>query len=209
MLVEITERVMAHCDTKDVLIVSGVGCNERLQEMMRIMCSERGGRLFAIDDRYCIDNDGAMIAHTGLLAYCNGLTTPLEESTFTQRFRTDEVHAIWREKDMLNANGVDRDVVQTLLATSATERCYHLISLIPACKYNPQPFVYTPQVKQACHTKAEYEEGDVLLFEKIFHQGKSWMMQLLAIAYLSLAQLEGFNSLDSGLLRLLLQWPYL
>ena len=39
-------------------------------------------------------------------------------------------------------------VVQTLLATSATERCYHLISLIPACKYNPQPFVYTPQVKQ-------------------------------------------------------------
>lgn len=106
MLVEITERAMAHCDTKDVLIVGGVGCNERLQEMMRIMCSERGGRLFATDDRYCIDN-GAMIAYTGLLAYANGLTTPLEESTFTQRFRTDEVHAIWREKDMLNANGVD------------------------------------------------------------------------------------------------------
>ncbi|XXG65841.1 hypothetical protein AAC387_Pa05g3447 [Persea americana] len=83
MLVEITERAMAHCDTKDVLIVSGVGCNERLQEMMRIMCSERGGRLFATDDRYCIDN-GAMIAHTGLLAYCNGLTTPLEGSTFNR-----------------------------------------------------------------------------------------------------------------------------
>jgi len=83
MLVEITERAMAHCDTKDALIVSGVGCNERLQEMMRIMCSERGGRLFATDDRYCIDN-GAMIAHTGLLAYCNGLTTPLEGSTFNR-----------------------------------------------------------------------------------------------------------------------------
>ncbi|KAK8978588.1 hypothetical protein V6N11_055575 [Hibiscus sabdariffa] len=50
MLVEITERAMAHCDSKDVLIVGGVGCNERLQEMMRIMCSERGGRLFATDD---------------------------------------------------------------------------------------------------------------------------------------------------------------
>ncbi|KAK2457441.1 putative tRNA N6-adenosine threonylcarbamoyltransferase [Trifolium repens] len=50
MLVEITERAMAHCDTKDVLIVGGVGCNERLQEMMRTMCSERGGRLFATDD---------------------------------------------------------------------------------------------------------------------------------------------------------------
>ncbi|CAL5416940.1 unnamed protein product [Camellia sinensis] len=97
MLVEITERAMAHCDKKDVLIVGGVGCNERLQEMMRIMCSERGGRLFATDDRYCIDN-GAMIAYTGLLVYANGMSTPLEESTFTQRFRTDEVLAIWREK---------------------------------------------------------------------------------------------------------------
>ena len=97
MLVEITERAMAHCDSKDVLIVGGVGCNERLQEMMRIMCSERGGRLFATDDRYCIDN-GAMIAYTGLLAYAHGVTTPLEESTFTQRFRTDEVQAIGREE---------------------------------------------------------------------------------------------------------------
>ena len=99
MLVEITERAMAHCDKKDVLIVGGVGCNERLQEMMRIMCSERGGRLFATDDRYCIDN-GAMIAYTGLLAFAHGMTTPLEESTFTQRFRTDEVQAIWREKSL-------------------------------------------------------------------------------------------------------------
>ncbi|KAJ6842596.1 putative tRNA N6-adenosine threonylcarbamoyltransferase [Iris pallida] len=99
MLVEITERAMAHCDKKDVLIVGGVGCNERLQEMMRIMCTERGGRLFATDDRYCIDN-GAMIAYTGLLAFAHGVTTPLEESTFTQRFRTDEVQAIWREKSL-------------------------------------------------------------------------------------------------------------
>jgi N6-L-threonylcarbamoyladenine synthase len=97
MLVEITERAMAHCDIKDVLIVGGVGCNERLQEMMRTMCSERGGRLFATDDRYCIDN-GAMIAYTGLLAFVHGSSTPLEESTFTQRFRTDEVEATWRDK---------------------------------------------------------------------------------------------------------------
>ncbi|KAL4390602.1 hypothetical protein AHAS_Ahas03G0161500 [Arachis hypogaea] len=89
MLVEITERAMAHCDSKDVLIVGGVGCNERLQEMMRTMCSERGGRLFATDDRYCIDN-GAMIAYTGLLEFAYGASTPLEDSTFTQRFRTDE-----------------------------------------------------------------------------------------------------------------------
>lgn len=31
MLVEITERAMAHCGKADVLIVGGVGCNKRLQ----------------------------------------------------------------------------------------------------------------------------------------------------------------------------------
>jgi len=107
MLVEITERAMAHCDKKDILIVGGVGCNERLQEMMRIMCAERGGMLYATDDRYCIDN-GAMIAYTGLLAFAYGETTPLEESTFTQRFRTDEVHAIWRDKkELASVTGID------------------------------------------------------------------------------------------------------
>ncbi|KAL6213851.1 hypothetical protein ACLB2K_013290 [Fragaria x ananassa] len=74
MLVEITECAMAHCDKRDVLIVGGVGSNERLQEMMKTMCAERGGRLFATDDRYCIDN-GAMIAYTGLLAFAHG-TSP-------------------------------------------------------------------------------------------------------------------------------------
>ena len=34
MLVEITERAMAHSGSDEVLIVGGVGCNERLQEMM-------------------------------------------------------------------------------------------------------------------------------------------------------------------------------
>jgi len=68
MLVEITERAMAHVGSKEVLIVGGVGCtswfvdpknessfaigNERLQEMMGIMAAERGGNVFATDERY-------------------------------------------------------------------------------------------------------------------------------------------------------------
>lgn len=36
--------------------------------MMGVMASERGARVFATDERYCIDN-GAMIAHTGALAF--------------------------------------------------------------------------------------------------------------------------------------------
>jgi N6-L-threonylcarbamoyladenine synthase len=31
MLIETTERAMAHCGSQEVLIVGGVGCNKRLQ----------------------------------------------------------------------------------------------------------------------------------------------------------------------------------
>lgn len=94
MLVETTERALAHVGADSVLIVGGVGCNVRLQEMMKQMLDDRGGTLCATDDRYCIDN-GAMIAWTGLLMLHpqRGAQdpTPLEECTTTQRFRTDEV----------------------------------------------------------------------------------------------------------------------
>ncbi|KAM0746430.1 peptidase M22, glycoprotease [Meredithblackwellia eburnea MCA 4105] len=95
MLVEITERAMAHVGGKEVLIVGGVGSNKRLQEMMGIMASERGGSVFATDERFCIDN-GIMIAHAGLLSYRMGFRTELADSTCTQRFRTDEVLVNWR-----------------------------------------------------------------------------------------------------------------
>ena len=116
MLVEITERAMAHIGSREVLIVGGVGCelvcvhpphpteaelilypqgNERLQDMMGIMARERGGNVFATDERFCIDN-GIMIAQAGLLSYRMGSVTPLSETSCTQRFRTDEVHVAWR-----------------------------------------------------------------------------------------------------------------
>lgn len=96
MLVEITERAMAHVGSKELLIVGGVGSNLRLQEMMGLMAKDRGGSVFAMDERFCIDN-GIMIAHAGLVAYETGIRTPLEESTCTQRFRTDEVFVKWRD----------------------------------------------------------------------------------------------------------------
>ncbi|KAG7673822.1 hypothetical protein Ndes2526B_g02704 [Nannochloris sp. 'desiccata'] len=96
MLVEITERAMAHVGAPDVLIVGGVGCNVRLQEMMGVMVSERGGTCYSTDDRYCIDN-GAMIAWPGLLALKCGQRTALEDSTCTQRYRTDEPLVEWRD----------------------------------------------------------------------------------------------------------------
>jgi len=95
MLVEITERTMAHCGQNQVLIVGGVGCNKRLQEMMAEMVRQRNGSLCAMDHRYCIDN-GAMIAQAGIFALQHGEVTKMEDTWCTQRFRTDQVRAIWR-----------------------------------------------------------------------------------------------------------------
>ncbi|KAJ2162917.1 putative tRNA threonylcarbamoyladenosine biosynthesis protein kae1 [Coemansia sp. RSA 552] len=95
MLVEITERAMAHIGSREVLVVGGVGCNVRLQEMMEQMAKERNGMVFATDMRYCIDN-GIMIAQAGALAHARGFTTPIKDSWITQRFRTDQVHVAWR-----------------------------------------------------------------------------------------------------------------
>ena len=96
MLVEITERAMAHCGSNEVLIVGGVGCNERLQEMMATMVRQRSGKLHAMDERFCIDN-GAMIAHTGLVQFIHGEITPIQDTTCTQRYRTDDVDVLWRD----------------------------------------------------------------------------------------------------------------
>lgn len=96
MLVEVTERAMAHCSQSDVLCVGGVGCNERLQEMLSLMAKQRGGRAFCTDERFCIDN-GAMVAWTAALMFqAGGGVVPINEATCTQRFRTDDVLVNWR-----------------------------------------------------------------------------------------------------------------
>lgn len=98
MLVEVTERAMAHCGNTDVLVVGGVGCNVRLQKMLADMVQQRGGNSFATDERYCIDN-GAMIAWTGsvMLAASKDAIVSVEDADCTQRFRTDEVSVNWRD----------------------------------------------------------------------------------------------------------------
>ncbi|KGU29476.1 glycoprotease/Kae1 family metallohydrolase [Candida albicans P78042] len=97
MLVEITERALAHVDSNQVLIVGGVGSNQRLQEMMKLMIQDRkNGQIYATDERFCIDN-GIMIAHAGLLSYRTGQTNQLNNTVCTQRFRTDEVFVKWRD----------------------------------------------------------------------------------------------------------------
>ena len=79
MCVEVTERAMSLAGKSEVLLVGGVGANRRLQEMLRIMCEERGARFFVPEQRYLGDN-GAMIAYTGRLMLESGVTLPVERS---------------------------------------------------------------------------------------------------------------------------------
>ncbi|OAG31769.1 N6-L-threonylcarbamoyladenine synthase [Nematocida displodere] len=96
MLTEVTERAMACTGSREVLVVGGVGCNKRLQEMVGEMARQRGSQGFGADERYCIDN-GLMIAHTAYKMLTSGyVPVPNSPCTVSQRFRTDSVVVSWR-----------------------------------------------------------------------------------------------------------------
>ncbi len=74
MLVEVTERAVAHTGKQEVLLAGGVGANSRLREMLTIMCEDRGIDFYVPEKRFMGDN-GAMIAYLGLLMYKSGYRT--------------------------------------------------------------------------------------------------------------------------------------
>jgi len=94
MLVEVTERAMAHTGKEEVLLGGGVVANQRLREMVKIMAGERGASFFVPEPEFCVDN-GAMIAWLGLLMHGSGVRMSLEESRVDQNFRTDYVEVTW------------------------------------------------------------------------------------------------------------------
>jgi universal protein Kae1 len=95
MLIEITERALAHRRRTDVVLGGGVACNERLRGMLQEMVEGRGGRSYAPPRSLCVDN-GAMIAWTGRLALLQGLSVAVEDSAVQPRQRTDLVPTPWR-----------------------------------------------------------------------------------------------------------------
>ncbi|OPY45072.1 MAG: tRNA N6-adenosine threonylcarbamoyltransferase [Methanosaeta sp. PtaU1.Bin028] len=94
MLVEVTERAMAHAEKDEAMLVGGVGANRRLGEMLDTMCAERGASFFLPERRFMGDN-GSMIAYTGLVMLKSGVFTPLELSQVRPGYRTDEVQVSW------------------------------------------------------------------------------------------------------------------
>ncbi len=96
MLIEASERAMAHLHKKELLFGGGVACNSRFQEMGKIMCEERGAKFFCPDRSVLIDN-GAMICWLGVLMNDHAVSHKnLDKLDIKPYERTDDVEVTWR-----------------------------------------------------------------------------------------------------------------
>ena len=93
MLVEVSERAMAHCNKNELVIGGGVGCNKRLREMCEIMCKERNAKFFTPPNEVLVDN-GLMIAWLGILQ--KNKKEKFEEIDIHPYERTDDIIVNWK-----------------------------------------------------------------------------------------------------------------
>lgn len=100
MLVETSERALAHTGKKELLLGGGVACNSRLQEMCKIMCEERGAKFFCPEKSLLVDN-GAMIAFLGEIMFKKKANTfshlNLDKVDIFPRQRTDNIEVSWKD----------------------------------------------------------------------------------------------------------------
>ena len=94
MLVEVTERALAHTKKSEVLLCGGVAANTRLREMLSLMSKEHYTDFHIPPIKYCGDN-GAMIAWMGQLMHKNNLITGIKDTGVIQKYRTDQVDVPW------------------------------------------------------------------------------------------------------------------
>ncbi len=94
MLVEVSERALAHCDKNELLLGGGVACSKILREKARVMCEERGAKLFVPTNDLLVDN-AAMIAWLGVLEK-KAVARNYAGLTIRPYERTDDVEAFWR-----------------------------------------------------------------------------------------------------------------
>jgi N6-L-threonylcarbamoyladenine synthase len=98
MLIEASERALAHTGKKELLLGGGVACNTRLQEMCKIMCEERGCKFFVPPNSLLVDN-GAMIAYLGEIMFEKKIKVfgkKIDELDILPRQRTDDVIVTWK-----------------------------------------------------------------------------------------------------------------
>lgn len=94
MLVEVTERALAHTKKHEVMLCGGVAANSRLREMVSVMAEEHYAGFYMPPIKYCGDN-GAMIAWMGQLMYKYGIKQDIAGTTVIQKYRTDMVDVPW------------------------------------------------------------------------------------------------------------------
>ncbi|MEK6914874.1 MAG: KEOPS complex N(6)-L-threonylcarbamoyladenine synthase Kae1 [Nanoarchaeota archaeon] len=98
ILVEASERALAHTGKKELLLGGGVACNNRLQEMCKIMCEERGAKFFVPEKNLLVDN-GAMIAYLGEIMFKKDIKIEVKDFDkldIDSRQRTDMVDVRWK-----------------------------------------------------------------------------------------------------------------
>ena len=96
MLIEVSERALAHTGKTELLLGGGVACNKRLQEMAQKMCEDRGAKCFILPNEFNVDN-AAMIAWTGILQFNAGDVLDVESADIFPYLRTDEIEITWRD----------------------------------------------------------------------------------------------------------------
>jgi len=95
MLLEVSERAMAHCEKKELVLGGGVACNARLKEMAQIMCKNRNAVCIVPENQFLVDN-AAMIGVLGLKVFIAGNKMTIKESMIRPYERTDDVLVNWR-----------------------------------------------------------------------------------------------------------------
>jgi N6-L-threonylcarbamoyladenine synthase/protein kinase Bud32 len=119
MLTEVSERALSLTGSDELVLGGGVGQNRRLQEMLALMCDQRGAEVYVPEDRFLRDNAG-MIAVLGAEMYRAGDTLAVEDSGIDVDFRPDEVPVTWHGGAPVDRRA-DGEVVQGAEATVTFE----------------------------------------------------------------------------------------
>ena len=93
--IEVAERALAHSGKSELLLGGGVACSERIREMARVMCEQRGSVGTWPEKQYCIDN-GTMIAELGRRMLETQNPTNLDSSEINPSLRTDHTIVTWK-----------------------------------------------------------------------------------------------------------------
>ena len=96
MVIEVSERALAHLKKKELIAIGGVASNNRFRQMANMMCKERQGKFFVPAKEVVVDN-AAMIAYAGTIMYKADKNYALNPKTadFIPYQRTDDVDVRW------------------------------------------------------------------------------------------------------------------